>query len=580
MTKLISTLTVGLLASSAMAQACFEPAGTPMGIGQDTISAAQPIGFAFPFAGNTYTDIHISDHGICWLSNAGVPAPPAAAAPLVYSPVGADLALNGPVICPLWTDTIPGAIGDVFLGGTATTFTATWQDMVSFGGTQTFSFQMTLTDLGEIKFVYDANATNNSTFGGVSDNGVVGCSPGAGAVIPASVDLSSGPITVDDSTYEEFLVAATFDMQSDGINMIPVNPGHVVLPLGGAGLCASSLTYGSGCGGNYSHMYEFIPAAAFDLAGTTITMLRTGAGYTALDSIPGVFMVPTAAAVVVALGDDIEETVALSSAMPIPGGTTMDLTVSSNGNIALGSTGNGSSWTPDVTAWLNYAIPCVSPHWHDLSPQLAGSGTISFEEVGGIAIVSWNGVFSFGTTIPETFQVQFNLATGDITIVYDATHNNTGNAYLVGMTAGGTLTDNGGHDLSTELFGTINFDDVEVLPLELASNRPVLGGNWDLTTSNIDAASPLSITFFGNGQGPGIPFSAIGLNAPGCNIWINTVITSLTGISASGTSTVTVPIPNNPAFAGGILTAQSICLTLLNPANLLGSNGAQGTVGF
>jgi hypothetical protein len=42
---------------------------------------------------------------------------------------------------------------------------------------------------------------------------------------------------------------------------------------------------------------------------------------------------------------------------------------------------------------------------------------------------------------------------------------------------------------------------------------------------------------------------------------------------------VAEPIPNNPVLIGSILTAQSICLTLLNPANLLASNGVEGLLG-
>ena len=579
MNHLTSTLALSLLATTAMAQACFEPAGSPLGVTTDSISAPQPIGFAFPFAGATYTDISISDHGICFLSNAGVPAAPTAA-PLVYSPASADLATNGPVLCPFWTDTVPGTIGDVYVGGTATQYTITWQDMINYGGTQTFSFQMTISITGEIKCVYDANVTNDSTFGGVSANGVIGASPGGGAIIPLSSDFSAGPVTADDTTFEEFLAAMTFDMAANGFTMIPVNPGFVVVPLGGAAQCSSTTPYGSGCGGSIANMYEFMDVGLFDLNGSTITMLRGGTGYTALDSVPGVFLPPTATAAVVALGDDIEETVTLSSAMPIPGGTTTELTVSSNGQITLGAVGNGAGFAPDVTTWLASPAPMVSPMWHDFEPTAAGSGTISFEEVNGVAIVSWNDVYNWGQTNGETFQVQFDLTTGNITIVYDAVTNNVGTAYLVGLTAGGTQSDNGGYDLSVDLAATITLGDVEVLSLTLDSNRPVLGTNWDLTTSNIEAVSPFAITFLGNAQGAGVPFTAIGLNAPGCAIWINTVLGSLTGLAAGGSSTVSLPIPNNAALAGAILTGQSICLTLKNPANLLGSNGIESTMGF
>ena len=578
MTKISNSLAIVVLSASAFAQGCYDPnIGSSIGITQDSISTPQPIGFAFPFAGATYTDISISDHGIAFLSNAGVPAAPNPAAPFVYTPDPAGLVVNGPVLSPFWSDTIPGT-GDIFINSTATELTVTWQDVTYFGapvGTD-YTFQMKLSDNGQVQFFYDTRVTNNSTFGGVSDNGVIGVSPGAPATLPAAVDLSTSPVTADDTTFELFAIANTFDMAGTGITMVPLSPGWFVTSLS----CASTETYGTGCNSSPAHIYEIMATGTFDLAGTTITMLRTGNGYIALDSIPGVFITPSPTAQVVALGDDVEETVTLSAALPIPGGATTALSVSSNGQITLDATGNGTAFTPDVPTWLATSAPMVSPMWHDFQPDAAGSGTISFEEVGGIAIVSWNNVFNWGQTTGETFQVQFNLATGDITIVYDPIHNNVGTDYLVGLKAGGSQSDFGGNDLSAELAATVIVNDIEVQSLTLDSNAPALGSNWDLTTTNIDPVSPIAITFFGTAQGPGIPFSVIGLSAPGCSVWINTVVGTATALATAGAATTSIPVPNNTALIGGILTAQSICLTVQNPANLLASNGLQGNFGF
>jgi len=72
----------------------------------------------------------------------------------------------------------------------------------------------------------------------------------------------------------------------------------------------------------------------------------------------------------------------------------------------------------------------------------------------------------------------------------------------------------------------------------------------------------------------------IGLNAPGCDINLSTVLTDITGINAGGSATVSVPIPANNALAGFLLSAQSVCLTLTNGANLLTSNGVEGALGL
>ena len=53
----------------------------------------------------------------------------------------------------------------------------------------------------------------------------------------------------------------------------------------------------------------------------------------------------------------------------------------------------------------------------------------------------------------------------------------------------------------------------------------------------------------------------------------------MTALNAGGTATATLAIPPNPALQGGVLTAQSVCLTLQNSANLLVSNGLEGTLG-
>ena len=118
-------------------------------------------------------------------------------------------------------------------------------------------------------------------------------------------------------------------------------------------------------------------------------------------------------------------------------------------------------------------------------------------------------------------------------------------------------------------------------PLTLASNLPVIGTNWNLTSSNVDSGSPIAITFFGNAVvNPGLPMLTVGFDAPGCNIYINTILASLSGNNAGGSATVTISVPNSALLAGAFLTAQSVCLTSSNNANLLTSNGLAATLGY
>ena len=114
--------------------------------------------------------------------------------------------------------------------------------------------------------------------------------------------------------------------------------------------------------------------------------------------------------------------------------------------------------------------------------------------------------------------------------------------------------------------------------LELVGGRPVLGSTWDLTTNFIDPVSPIAITFLG-AAGPAVPFAAIGINAPGCDINLASTVASLQALAAGGSATVSLPVANNPALAGFQISAQSISLSAINPAGLISSNGVTGTVG-
>ena len=206
-------------------------------------------------------------------------------------------------------------------------------------------------------------------------------------------------------------------------------------------------------------------------------------------------------------------------------------------------------------------------------------GQILAEEIGGVLFVTFVGVESYPDLVanPNNMQFQLTLATGDITIAWDLIDPDTtslfGSAHLVGVTSPGVSLDPGATVLATN-GPFVTGPDAPGLALD--ANLPRLGQNWDITTTNIDPVSPIAITFFGTAQFPGLPLSAIGLDAPGCSVWLNTIVGDLTGINAGGSATITIPIPNNPSFQGATLTGQSVCLTLQNSANLLTSNGEIG----
>ena len=114
-------------------------------------------------------------------------------------------------------------------------------------------------------------------------------------------------------------------------------------------------------------------------------------------------------------------------------------------------------------------------------------------------------------------------------------------------------------------------------PLALSSTAPVLGTNWTFTTTSIDPVSPVVITFFALSQ-TSLPLDPLG--AVGCSALVDTLVTSATTPNLGGTSVVGLPLPGSVAFAGTVITAQSVCFTFGNPLGLYTSNGLLGTLGL
>jgi hypothetical protein len=341
---------------------------------------------------------------------------------------------------------------------------------------------------------------------------------------------------------------------------------------------ADVVEYGAGCGGvGFASFYEQLasdPAAAngMDLDGVRIEGLNTGSGYLVQAFAGAGGIAPGGSAVVVPAGDD--DSVDTSTV-----GGTLGIWVGSNCNISLGGT-NGGGFTPDVATMLNNANAGLYA-WTDLhSASGGGAGDIWYEESGTVATVTYLAVSGWNTGLPNTVQFIWDTATGNFSIEFEALNTTNPEDWLVGYSPAGANLDPGASDLSALTGGNVLLTAAsDSASLALSANLPVLGTNWDLTTDFIDPISPIAITFFGDRSPVAVPFTAIGINAPGCDINLASAITSLSGLSAGGTATVTVALPNNPALAGALLSAQSLCLTLQNSANLLSSNGVEGLLG-
>lgn len=348
----------------------------------------------------------------------------------------------------------------------------------------------------------------------------------------------------------------------------------------GGGPVATNATLGQGCVSGYASIYEsFATSAAFDLANTGITWLPSGGSYIVLPGIT-TYVPPSAAATTVTLTDDSQAQVTLASPFNYPGGSTTALTVCSNGFVSV-ATGNGTGYSPAASAMLT-APQTGWWNWHDYNPGLAGSGQVKFEQSGGVAYVTYDGIWDFGGTSSANanfFQFQFDSTTGAVHLLFQ-TISSQGNNRLVGYSPGGNSADPGSTDISAVLTSAITLAATDVLPLRVVGQtRPIVNTSWNLQVSNVPASGTIGLDIFGLTD-PGIVDLGF-LGAPGCgsrasldylNAWL----------VAGSTHAYSLAIPNNPALLTMHVFTQAAVLqpgvnTLLG--GIITSNGIDGTLG-
>ncbi len=346
---------------------------------------------------------------------------------------------------------------------------------------------------------------------------------------------------------------------------VPVTPGVVLIRVGGynsatgsfsltvngpQGVPASATAYGTGCYRLSKAFYELFPSAGFDLGGASMRLSLANSAYTV--QAGGSFVAPTAGATSLTLTDDSEVTVNLNGPFAFPGGTTSSLVVCSNGFVSP-ATGNGTGFAPLAATWLNSVQPRWGT-WHDFNPAAAGSGAVKFEQVGNIAYVTWDGVYSYNTTSPNTWQLQFNRSNGSVTFAWPSIIS-SGSAWLVGFAAAAPNNDLGSMDLSVALPGTFRTWNANIETLALSSTLPVLGTTAALTTANYPAAVVLGVQAVSLVQNnPGIDLTSIGM--PGCFRLTNLESTTVV-LPVAGQTVYSISLPLNYAFMGLPLTSQT-----------------------
>ncbi|MFO0278142.1 MAG: hypothetical protein ACK533_12770, partial [Planctomycetota bacterium] len=335
--------------------------------------------------------------------------------------------------------------------------------------------------------------------------------------------------------------------------------------------CAVTSTYGTGCytvnGSAYQEWTDnatpsAAAAASAALTGRSLKFLPSGSGYLMLPGNATGYIAPTPAATVVTLADDTENTVTLGAPFNYPGGSTSTLFVHANGYVSVGSNNTlpgGFNDIPEIPQMLN-APETAWWSWHDYNPAEAGSGQVKFEQIGSVACITWDGVESYPTTAvnPSTLQFQFDLASGEVTIVWVTIEAQGGTGFLqgsdhiIGFSPGGASPTTGQFNITTLTTQVLTVP--ERFPLGLGTtSKPLLG-----TTVSLDTTSPpnigLGVNFLSTVQipAPGLDLAILG--APGCLALADVGAGLGNAISNLGLPGVTLQsslaLPNNPALAG------------------------------
>ncbi len=342
---------------------------------------------------------------------------------------------------------------------------------------------------------------------------------------------------------------------------------------GTCGGSATATSQGAACVASYTSFYEQLDPSGMDLAGFQFRAQNSASGY-AITSQPSTIQpigTLDPAATPLALGDDV-----------LVGAGTLGLVVGSNCHVSRG-TGNSNQWQPSVATLLGNPAEAMYA-WTDLQPNAAGSGQVTYEESGTQWMVTYDGVYLWGTTDPCTIQFRGNEANGNFTIAFGALGTTGPEDWLVGYSVAGPSADPGPRDLTFASLFPFGTGTVDNAPLTLeAVGTPVLGQPFDLTTTNIEPGAVFHVGIVGL-TFVGVPLAFATPQAhPQCRI--NTTLNLLIGPA------VVFNGPNTLTWQGIDLTGAGIIgfdlyfqAATLDLSGLSGStrtsNAIKGTTGF
>ncbi|MGK0157876.1 MAG: hypothetical protein ACI9SE_004860 [Neolewinella sp.] len=461
-----------------------------------------------------------------------------------------------------------------------------WVDWSRFGANQDWDCSVTLFANGTIRFDYSQGFTgfNIWDYVGVSIGNEVGP-----AFVPPQNLIAGGDSGALGLVYEN--IWPSFYLEHRSVTFSPNGAGGYSFVQTCAQAPANHRSYGAGC---YEVprqcLYESfaVPSSmAAALQGTALkfTPSISADGYVVTSSSAS-YLVPTAAANNLMLGDEAEASLMPSQPFPHMGGVVAGMSVCSNGFVNLGPIGSNVVGTYGSAFEMVHSPVASFRSNADLNPGVAGA--VLAEEIGNVLYITWHDVPRFGSVIPERMQMQFDLSSGTVVIVWDQLATGPGGPSIVGYAPGNSL-DPGSTDLSAAM-PVVTAPDVFAMTMT-ASPPPVStaqsGAVIVYQIDNIPDANVNSGVFFGITMVslapmlPSIDLGAYGM--PGCRLHVASIGLSLTFVGNQPSQTTALPLP--PGIPAGVqLFAQSVALvfpnSLPNGQNAFGAVTSTGVRSF
>lgn len=569
-----------LLAAPAAPQGlpgpCWESnVGTNLFLGDDSVSPALPLGFAFPLpGGGTTREIEVSSNGFLYLVTGSGNGSGCCNGNAV------DFLSGPPRIAAAWSDLNPGAAGGVYFDTRPDRAVITWDQVPEYSVQPQNCVQVQLFPDGSFSI-----AIPEMTRPGSHDV-LVGVTPGLGATDPGEVDFtaSASARTWNDPTLYEL-----FDFPDEPRDI--AGRTYYFRPAGSTGWtfaeqrrCSSASwqAFGTGCPLRGPVAYEWFEArgsADFpDLATDTgVTFTRNADGsYTTGLCRTGCFE-----------SDFVGQDLGLHDdavSQPLPLGFTQDIAgvpgvshivVASNGWIHVDPTATDNRCCGGSIQELLDGPPGLAPYWTDLNPSIGG--TVWFRALPDRAVVTWDRVPEYGSGAagPQTFQAQL-FANGDITFAYldvsIALHD-----VLVGLSVGEGADDPGEIDLSSGRPFTTGRSGRPTSLAPFPDHQPQIGSTFLLEVGSIPSGSLEGVLSFG-ATNPGLDLSSIG--APGCWLYSSSEET-LCFATPSPSVRIPLAVPYDQALVGLDLIVQAALLTPgVNDLGVVTTNGGSIRVGL